>query len=297
MATAKTRASAKNIDSTQEGTPIFIPAPDIRGLVLSLRGTAALIVHRFGDKAKKQMRGKRGKEATRTAKETKGPAEIAEDIAQCHYAVLGNEGMSPAEGRFGVTSISVKSAAVRAASMNTDMTMTETRMKFFVTGEVCPVRCRSIEPREDAVRVGRGLADLRYRPYYMDWETEVGIRYDANLISRNQIVNLFTLAGSNVGVGDWRPEKSGNNYGTWQVSGATEVSPEDLPDCKLAPEENDSPGSHLQCEGRKPASARRCGRSRPHPAPHDGGWSAVGRACIGGRQSTAITPTQALHLG
>jgi hypothetical protein len=71
--------------------------------------------------------------------------------------------------------------------------------------------------REDMVRVGMGTADIRYRPEFTEWSVKLPIKYNADAISLDQLVNLFTLAGFGVGVGEWRPERDGQ-YGMFHVA-------------------------------------------------------------------------------
>jgi len=63
--------------------------------------------------------------------------------------------------------------------------------------------------REDMVRVGMGTADLRYRGEFADWSAKLLVRYNANVLSESQILNILNVAGFAVGVGEWRPERDG----------------------------------------------------------------------------------------
>ena len=71
--------------------------------------------------------------------------------------------------------------------------------------------------REDMVRVGMGTADLRYRGEFREWSTTFMIRYNANVLSVEQHVNLFNTAGFAIDVGEWRPQKDGS-YGMFRVA-------------------------------------------------------------------------------
>ena len=45
--------------------------------------------------------------------------------------------------------------------------------------------------------------------------------YNENVLSMEQIVNLFNIAGFGAGVGEWRPgSKSGGSFGMFHVDGA-----------------------------------------------------------------------------
>jgi len=66
------------------------------------------------------------------------------------------------------------------------------------------------------VRVGLGTADIRIRAEFPAWSTTLDIRYNGNVLSREQIANLFNTAGFAVGVGEWRPQKDGS-YGMFHA--------------------------------------------------------------------------------
>ena len=66
------------------------------------------------------------------------------------------------------------------------------------------------------VRVGMGTADIRFRGEFNEWEALIPIRYNAGVLTAEQIVNLFQLGGFAVGIGEWRPEKGGV-HGMYEV--------------------------------------------------------------------------------
>lgn len=48
------------------------------------------------------------------------------------------------------------------------------------------------------------------------------MRFNRNVLSAAQIVNLFNTAGFGVGIGEWRSEKDGH-YGMFHVATADEL--------------------------------------------------------------------------
>jgi hypothetical protein len=76
--------------------------------------------------------------------------------------------------------------------------------------------------REDMVRVGMGTADIRYRGEFKQWFTTIAVKYNANVMSAEQILNLMQTAGFAVGVGEWRPERDGQ-FGRFHVATAKEM--------------------------------------------------------------------------
>lgn len=76
--------------------------------------------------------------------------------------------------------------------------------------------------REDVARVGMGTADLRYRGQFDPWGVRISVQLNTAVISAEQVVNLFNLAGFAVGVAEWRPERDGP-YGRFRVAAAGEL--------------------------------------------------------------------------
>ena len=127
-----------------------------------------------------------------------------------------------AEGRFGFPAIGLKAAAVRAAT-DVGLKMTDMRRAFHIDLELVEIQSEQHpQMRMDMVRVGMGTADVRFRPEFRNWKAEIPVRFNEAVISVEQIVNLFNLAGFGVGIGEWRPEKDGQ-WGMFHVGGKVEV--------------------------------------------------------------------------
>jgi hypothetical protein len=224
----------------ESGRIIVIPKQNLRAMLLNLTGTTPLITHRFSEKARRQIRETQAKTAQKGAKSVRGPAEIAAEIMACHYPVEGREGIAPENGRYGFPSSGFKSASFSAAVHGTGLFKSRVKCLYFVTGELVPIYATSIDVREDAVRLENGVVQLRYRPYYAEgWTAQVGVRYMPDAISPDQIVNLFDIAGSAVGIGENRAGKTGNTYGSWSISNVESCAVEDLPTFRAEVEDND----------------------------------------------------------
>ena len=106
---------------------------------------------------------------------------------------------------------------MKGAGRFTDMPMTQIRGSVFVVGDddgLIPVEYAEKVMRTDRVRVTSGGTDIRYRGEVRKWKMTFSIRYNANFISQEQVVNLLETAGFSQGIGEWRPEKNGE-YGTF----------------------------------------------------------------------------------
>lgn len=184
---------------------MLIPSPDIRVLQVTVVGTSPLIVHRFSEKARKQIEDTQGKRA-RKAREVRDPQ--AEYEAACYHMP---------RGKFGFKANAFKLAMVDACAFCQGITKVFAKGAFFVMGDLLEIKGGKPKMRTDIVRVPpgpRGSADMRYRPEWEKWSIDLQIRYNAHLIAAEQLVNLLTLAGLHVGIGEQRPSspnKAGSN--------------------------------------------------------------------------------------
>ena len=158
---------------------IQVDPPDIRVLSLDIEGLGGtgLLTHNMSEKARKQMRDKHALKG----KQPRGVRDIEAEYAAAHYRLP--------DGSSGLPCAAFKKAAVRAAKGVTGLTMTDTRMSFFVladdrctTGIDCVrINSNQVELREDTVSV-QGSKDLRYRPEFRNWSARLQISYNAGII-------------------------------------------------------------------------------------------------------------------
>jgi hypothetical protein len=177
-------------------TQIVLPRMDIKKMYIRLIGDAPLICHAWSEKAKKEMLDKQMKKA-KPAKEAKNPEKDYEDSLY-HLP----------DGGYGFPAVAFKAAAVDACSHVDGITKVEARGAFHIIGDLLKINGEP-SPREDMVRIGMGTADIRYRGQFLDWSVDVPIRYNASVLSGEQIVHLFNIAGFGIGVGEWRPQRDG----------------------------------------------------------------------------------------
>lgn len=189
---------------------MLLPKPNIERLTIHVEGTSPLICHAWSEKAKKQMLDKQMKKA-KQAREAKDPEREFKESLYPHP-----------DGGYGFPSVAFKAAAVRAGTY-ADMKMTYLRGAFHVIGELVPI-VGEPQPREDMVKV-QMTTDIRYRGEFPEWSADVPMELNASALSVEQLASLFMTAGFAVGVGEWRPERNGQN-GRFSVGeiARTEVS-------------------------------------------------------------------------
>ncbi len=189
---------------------IQIPEPDIRQMKATIIGDTPLVVHRFPEKARKEMEAKQAK----LAKKARPKREPEQEFNQARYTIKKGVDGWPANG--------VKLAMVNAIRYVGDTNMTFAKGLFFVWGpdahrDMLIITSKPPKMRTDIVRVPpgpKGAADMRYRPEYTKWSIDLIIGYNADLLSAQQLLNLLDLAGMHVGIGEMRPGapvKSGTN--------------------------------------------------------------------------------------
>lgn len=195
----------KTANPIEDGQPVLLYKLDLRTIVLKVVGDSPLIAHKWSEKAKQQMRDKQGKKA-KAPKEAKNPEE-------CYRGTLYEH----PDGGYGFPAVAFKAAAVDACSFVDGLTKVAARGAFHIQGDMVKIEGSAPRMREDMVRVGMGVADLRYRAEFPTWKASLTIQFNASVISAEQIVDLFRIAGFAVGVGEWRPQRDGS-FGRFRVA-------------------------------------------------------------------------------
>lgn len=199
---------------------IDLPEFKIQNLSITLVGDTPLIVHAWSHKAKQEMLDNQMKKA-KQAKSAKDPwMDYCESLYWMDGMPSKPEQKHIDAARFGFPTVAFKAAAVRAAN-DAGMKMTEARRTFHIDGEFIRIN-GTPRMREDMVTVGMGKADIRYRGEFPVWSAEMLIKFNSHVISAEQIINLFEIAGFGVGIGEWRPEKNGN-FGRFHVAREGEI--------------------------------------------------------------------------
>lgn len=193
----------------EEVAQITIDRIDSETIIVPLRGLTPLIMHRWSEKAKRQMLA--AQQGRKAPKETRDP--------QAEYeAALYRLG----DG-YGFPASAFKKATVGAARFyGKDVPMTALKQFLFMRGEQSDTDGQMLVPiegepklREDMVTVGRGT-DLRYRPEFTDWSARLTVTYVRSCLSQSSVLSLIDAGGMGVGVGDWRPEKGGE-FGCYEI--------------------------------------------------------------------------------
>jgi hypothetical protein len=194
---------------------IVLDKPAIEWLHVPIRGTSPLLVHKFAEKARRQIL-----EAQQGKKSRKEPRDPQAEYEAARYRIY-KEGEEDGDG-FPV--VGFKAATVSAGRFYAkSIKMTEIRQFMFMQGVMTKAEPQQLveiigpgpQMREDVVRIGRS-GGLTYRAEFPEWSATLTVGFITTSISRDSVLSLIDAGGVGVGVGDWRPEKNGD-FGRFEI--------------------------------------------------------------------------------
>ena len=219
--------------ATKKTASIEIKPMELQTVNISIVGTTPLIVHAWSNKAKQMMLDKQQKKATKAKHEVKIPANDFmnacywlteqpengenDEQAEANYWAAIEQG-----AKFGFPVTGIKQSMIMGAKRGgLDVVATELRGSFFLEGDteasttdIAEIISEPPTMREDMVKVGgmSKTADIRYRPQFDNWEIPLRMTYNVNgKYSLEQLLNCFNVGGFVCGIGEWRPERDGQN--------------------------------------------------------------------------------------
>lgn len=208
--------------ATKKTEVIEIRPIEIKKVTVRVVGDTPLIMHAWSEKAKRMMLEAQMGIAKGKKKEVKNPAD---DFIRSMYWLtpMPEDGTMEsfeeaiANGaRFGFPVTAFKQAAISAAyRMGWAKDKMSMRGAFYIDSDengMIEIHSDTPEMREDMVKVGMGTADIRYRGEFRNWYADLTISYNENgQYSLENIVNIINAGGYVCGVGEWRPERDGQN--------------------------------------------------------------------------------------
>lgn len=206
----------------KEETIVEIKPLDIQRVNIRIVGDTPLIVHRWSEKAKKEILDKQMKTTKTKGKDARDPYD---DFIQSLYWLENKPEISTPDAfeeavkngaKWGFPTNAIKqagnSAAYRLGWVKNQMSL---RSTYFITseyGELAEIKGSIPRMREDSVKIGMGTSDLRYRGEFENWYMDLTLEYNASGdITLEQILNIINVGGYGCGLGEWRPERDGIN--------------------------------------------------------------------------------------
>jgi hypothetical protein len=191
-------------------------------LVLPIRGTAPLVMHKFSKKVKTSLLETQTQtKAERKTKAQREARNVEQEFLEAqHISVAGWVGIPCTAFR----------CAMIDACRTVGLVMTKAKMSVFIeadgfdTEEGTPlVELHSPQKPELTkmpVRLESGVASIAIRPMWRDWSADVKIKFDADMITPSSVVNLLDRAGKQVGILEGRPYSKnsvGQGWGTFEI--------------------------------------------------------------------------------
>lgn len=213
-ALSKSNGNGKKPAEAKKVERISIPAPKMRTVIITIKGTSPLLQCAFPQKAQNEIREKHslGDIGTQNKRKRKDPRDfIAEYEGSMHHAI-GKKGV------VGVPCSAFRSAMISACRIVGFM-MTKAKLSVFVP----PVEYDSVdgtplvpiigkpEKHEMMGRNDDGGVNLRVRAIFRDWKINLPIMFDEDQFTLADIVNLLAHAGMKVGIGDGRHDSKNSN--------------------------------------------------------------------------------------
>jgi hypothetical protein len=207
-------------------TQVEIAPIETEVIKFTVEGLTPLIVHKFSSKAIKMILDKQTKKA-KSAKDAKVPFD--EFVGSLHVipgAKLPKKKLNAWESwpykadTFGFPASGFKAAVANTSTVIENVTKKLVNGALYVIGDLVPLKYDKLVMREDHVVIGgmSKTADIRYRGAFEGWSAVLQVRFAKNLISADQVINLFNYAGFFCGVGEWRPgSRTAGPNGTFKV--------------------------------------------------------------------------------
>lgn len=206
----------------KENEIIQIRPMEIQRVNIRIVGDTPLIVHKWSEKAKKEILDKQMKATKTKARDVRDPYK---EFIDSMYWIQGEPKDATPEdfelavqngAKWGFPANAIKQAGNSAAyRMKWVQNQMQLRSTYFITsefGELAEIKGCIPEMREDSVKIGMGTSDLRYRAEFKNWYMDLMLEFNAGGdLTLEQIINVINLGGYACGLGEWRIEKDGIN--------------------------------------------------------------------------------------
>lgn len=203
-----------------ESTVVSVKPINLQTIRMRLVGTAPLKQARFAAKALQAMRQKMESGSTSSKGKQREKRDFDRDFIEAQHISQ--------EGWVGVPASAIRNACIDVCRM-VGFKMTHAKMSIFVLADgldkqdgtpLIRLDAPPPEKTEEPVRNATGVVDIRVRPMWRKWALEVGIQYDADQFTVDDVVNLIKRAGVQIGIGEGRPfskQSNGTGCGTFEV--------------------------------------------------------------------------------
>lgn len=229
---ARATKAKPEVEGIFGGKAVSIRPANMRVVLFEIEGLANLMIAKFSTKAMKSIKAKHEAGSQAKSKKVREARDFEADADNARHVSL--------EGWDGIHAAAFRNGMIDACRL-TDLKMTQARLAIFCMedGEdkddgTPLVQIHSVGGHETSimpVRNASGTLDLRARPMWRDWKMYVRLRYDADLMSVDDIFNLLQRVGMQVGIGEGRPYSTKGNglgFGLFKVNAANDEGPVEM---------------------------------------------------------------------
>lgn len=231
MATTKNGKTKSRIseDVLAQSSPqvLTIKPPRFEVAQFELIGIAPLVVHRFSQKTKNELKQKMETGKAASSKKNREPKSTDELFEESRY--ISKEGWD------GINASVFRNAMISACRL-VGYPMTLAKLSFFVIEDgwdkfepqIPLVRIYGTAVKqEDMARTSTGVSYVTVRAAYHDWRIKLRIRWDADQFTLQDVANLLARVGLQGGIGEGRPNSSksgGMGWGLFEIAHQKELS-------------------------------------------------------------------------
>lgn len=214
MATKKN--TAPQDPSTPSAPTVTIKPPNFQIAAFNVRGAGVpLVIHRFSAKTKAQMKQKMETGKAASSKKNREAKDTDDLFNEARY-------VSP-DGWDGFNASSIRNAMISACRL-VNFKMTLAKLSVFVEADgrdavepqIPLIRIHGTPTKqEDMARVETGQPYVTVRAAYHDWKATIKIRFDGDQFTAQDISNLVSRVGLQVGIGEGRPDSKNSAGMGW----------------------------------------------------------------------------------
>ncbi len=198
---------------------VTIKPANIQTAQFNITGTAPMVQARFSGKAMQAMMAKMALGSVANKSRAKPARDFDDDLEQAKHISV--------EGWQGIPASAFRQAMISACRL-VGFKMTLAKLSVFVQADgfdridgIPLIRFEGTPERtEMAVRNATGVADIRIRPMWRQWTSKVRVAYDADQFTLQDVTNLMSRVGLQVGIGEGRPDSrdsAGLGWGTFKL--------------------------------------------------------------------------------
>lgn len=219
----KTPAASTKEPMSKDRSVVIAP-PKFEQASILIRGTAPLVMHKFSSKAQAMIVATQEAGSVARKGKKRDPKDFSEVYHSARHIAAAQYG-----GWDGIPASSFRNAMISACRL-AGFRMTLAKLSLFTVADgfeddgtpLVKITKGAPEMHLGMARNQTGVIDVRARPMWQPgWEAKPTFRWDADQFSANDIANLLSRVGEQVGLCEGRPDSrmsSGCGWGVFELA-------------------------------------------------------------------------------